>query len=367
MDRKKFSNLLIELRKENNYTQQDFAEIFNVTYQAVSRWETGESLPDITILEKISEFYNISINDLLKGERNYKSPKVEEEEKEEKEKLIEEHIENEEKIDDQPKKKNIFKLVFCPIMLVLFLIFCFLPAFTLYITLPGPWGNNSYIEDINFYQIVFSNNYRNGNFIFLIIFLCFMLATIMGFCSGLAKNNKVLLVLEECFSLISLNGFYLFYLIFSSTDIYHFSFFLIAALITTYYLMFTLIKKMNMENNVSNKYQLLISRYAILSADLIYVLLLNINNAVIALIVLLLPLICSLVFNGLLFKHNKKVFNILYYVSIGIFILLNLIITLQMSDGASLFIWFIIHGAFILAFELIRNHRIKKYKLVKGN
>lgn len=358
MDRKKFSNLLIELRKENNYTQQDFAEIFNVTYQAVSRWETGESLPDITILEKISEFYNISINDLLKGERNHKQQKIEVEEK-----PIEEHIENEFKKDVQPKKRNIFKLVFCPIMLVLFLISCFLPAFTVYVSYPDPWVNSySYAIDFNFYQIIFSNSYLNGNFILLILFLCFILATIMGFCSGLVKNNKVLLVLEECFSLISLNGFYLLYLIFISADIYHFPFLIIAAIMTTYYLTFTLNKNMNMENNVANKYQLLISRYAILSVDIIYLFLLD--NIAISIIIILLPLICSFIFNGLLFKNDKYLFNILYYVSIGILILINLIIGINMTEP-NLFVWFLIHGVFILAFELIRNNRIKKYKMTK--
>ncbi len=359
MDRKKFSNLLIELRKENNYTQQDFAEIFNVTFQAVSRWETGESLPDITILEKISEFYNISINDLLKGERNYKSNKVE------KDKPIKEHFENELNKEDQPKKKEIFKLVFCPIMLVLFLIFCFLPAFIVSFYYTGPWGEyNSYAGDITFYQIIFSNSYKNGNFIFLILFLCFVLATIMGFCSRLVKNNKVLLVLEECFSLISLNGFYLFYLIFSSAEIYHFSFLVIAIVMATYYLMLTLNKKMNMENNVSNKYQLLISRYAILGSDIIYILLFN--HVTISFIVLLLPLLCSFIFNGLLFKNDKNVFNILYYIFVGIFVLINVFLSTQMTEP-NIFLYFLIHGAFILTFELVRNHRIKKYKIVTEN
>lgn len=43
MDQAKFSNLLIKLRKERDLTLQDFAKIFDVSFQAVSKWEKGES------------------------------------------------------------------------------------------------------------------------------------------------------------------------------------------------------------------------------------------------------------------------------------------------------------------------------------
>ena len=52
MNREKMPSFLVTLRKEKNLLQQDIAEIFMVTPQAVSKWEKGESIPDIETLEK---------------------------------------------------------------------------------------------------------------------------------------------------------------------------------------------------------------------------------------------------------------------------------------------------------------------------
>ena len=57
------------LRKEKNLMQQDVAELFNVSPQAVSKWGKGDSIPDVEILEKMSSFYQVSIEELLNGER----------------------------------------------------------------------------------------------------------------------------------------------------------------------------------------------------------------------------------------------------------------------------------------------------------
>ena len=55
------------LRKNLSYSQAEFAEIFNVSTQAVSKWETGLSLPDIDILLNISWICKASINSILEG------------------------------------------------------------------------------------------------------------------------------------------------------------------------------------------------------------------------------------------------------------------------------------------------------------
>ena len=72
MNRPKMANLLIELRKNKDLTQQDVAELFYVSPQAVSKWEKGDSIPDIETLEKLSKFYQISIEEILNGEINQK-------------------------------------------------------------------------------------------------------------------------------------------------------------------------------------------------------------------------------------------------------------------------------------------------------
>lgn len=57
---------LIEIRKQNNMSQEEFAEIFNVTRQTISSWENSKSYPDIDTLVKISNRFNISLDTLLK-------------------------------------------------------------------------------------------------------------------------------------------------------------------------------------------------------------------------------------------------------------------------------------------------------------
>ncbi|MDE7264904.1 MAG: helix-turn-helix domain-containing protein, partial [Clostridia bacterium] len=64
----KLSENLITLRKNNNLTQDGLAEKMYVSRQAVSKWERGESLPDIDTLVALSELYGVSVDDLLKSD-----------------------------------------------------------------------------------------------------------------------------------------------------------------------------------------------------------------------------------------------------------------------------------------------------------
>lgn len=69
MDQKKIGSFLKELRKGKNITQETFAEILQVSGRTVSRWETGSNMPDISLLVKIAEFFDVSILEILNGER----------------------------------------------------------------------------------------------------------------------------------------------------------------------------------------------------------------------------------------------------------------------------------------------------------
>ncbi|SFE61063.1 helix-turn-helix domain-containing protein [Peptostreptococcus sp. D1] len=57
-----------KLRKQKNMTQLELAEALGVSDKAVSKWETGKGLPDISLIEPISKVLNISIIELLSGE-----------------------------------------------------------------------------------------------------------------------------------------------------------------------------------------------------------------------------------------------------------------------------------------------------------
>ena len=57
--------VIYNLRIQNNLSQEELAEKVFVTRQAVSRWETGETIPNTETLKLLSELFNVSINTLL--------------------------------------------------------------------------------------------------------------------------------------------------------------------------------------------------------------------------------------------------------------------------------------------------------------
>ena len=76
MDLVKIGKFLAELRREKGYTQEELGEKIGVTNKTVSRWENGNYLPGVDMLQILSQEYAVSINELLCGERlqeeNYK-------------------------------------------------------------------------------------------------------------------------------------------------------------------------------------------------------------------------------------------------------------------------------------------------------
>lgn len=69
MTSKECGNFISELRKEKKLTQKELAEKINVSDKAVSRWETGKGYPDVTSLVSLSEYFDVSVNELLAGKR----------------------------------------------------------------------------------------------------------------------------------------------------------------------------------------------------------------------------------------------------------------------------------------------------------
>lgn len=69
MDQIKLGLFLKELRNEKGLTQEQLAEKLNVSNRSVSRWETGNTLPDISLIIELADFYEVDINELLEGER----------------------------------------------------------------------------------------------------------------------------------------------------------------------------------------------------------------------------------------------------------------------------------------------------------
>ena len=58
-------NVILELRNKKGISQEQLAETVFVTRQAVSRWETGETVPNTETLKLLSQFFDVSINTIL--------------------------------------------------------------------------------------------------------------------------------------------------------------------------------------------------------------------------------------------------------------------------------------------------------------
>ena len=69
MDNLKTGTLIRDARKEKNLTQRELAEKLHITDRAVSKWERGICAPDIALLEPLSEILDVSVTELISGER----------------------------------------------------------------------------------------------------------------------------------------------------------------------------------------------------------------------------------------------------------------------------------------------------------
>ncbi len=69
MDALEIGSFLGELRKQKELKQKEVAEALQVSDKAISRWETGRGIPDVDSLQRLSDFYEVSINEILAGRR----------------------------------------------------------------------------------------------------------------------------------------------------------------------------------------------------------------------------------------------------------------------------------------------------------
>ena len=77
MEHQNIGKFIKELRTEKNLSQNQLAEIIPITRQAISKWERNETIPDSFTLLKLSEIFDVTINELLQGKRIEK-PSIEE-------------------------------------------------------------------------------------------------------------------------------------------------------------------------------------------------------------------------------------------------------------------------------------------------
>ena len=69
MNQEKIGKFIAKLRGEKNMTQQELANKIGVTDRAISKWENGRGMPDLSLMEPLCMELNITINELLSGEK----------------------------------------------------------------------------------------------------------------------------------------------------------------------------------------------------------------------------------------------------------------------------------------------------------
>lgn len=77
MDKKKFGSFLKQLRKDKKLSQNEFADKMSELYGreledgTISKWECGKSIPEISLIEDIADFYHVSVDEILNGQYSY--------------------------------------------------------------------------------------------------------------------------------------------------------------------------------------------------------------------------------------------------------------------------------------------------------
>jgi len=119
MDQEKIGKFIVELRKAKKMTQQDLADRLNVTDRAVSHWENGRRIPDVSLFKPICEIFDISVNELISGEKITKDKII---------KKSDENIMNTINDSESHKRKSkriIISLLISILFLIFFIVFSF--------------------------------------------------------------------------------------------------------------------------------------------------------------------------------------------------------------------------------------------------
>ena len=101
MNQEKIGKFILKVRKDKQLTQKQLADKLGITDRAISKWENGKSMPDLSLLKPLCNILGITINELLSGDYISKKDKKDD---------LEENIVN--AINYDKKKQNIIDLLF---------------------------------------------------------------------------------------------------------------------------------------------------------------------------------------------------------------------------------------------------------------
>ena len=117
---KNCGEFICELRKEMNLTQKELAQKLNVSDKAISRWETGKGFPDVNSLMALSEFFGVSVNELLAGKQIEKENLIE---------ITENNIINAIETKEKMVKKKKCQMLICSAIFIILLLPASIPTF----------------------------------------------------------------------------------------------------------------------------------------------------------------------------------------------------------------------------------------------
>ena len=69
MEQEKIGKFILQLRKEKGMTQKELAEKLGVTDRAISKWENGRGMPELSLMKALCDELGVSVNELLSGEK----------------------------------------------------------------------------------------------------------------------------------------------------------------------------------------------------------------------------------------------------------------------------------------------------------
>jgi len=114
MNQEKIGKFIAECRKKENLTQQELADKLDLTYKAVSKWECGKGLPDVSLYEPLCKILNISLNEFFAGQYLNQA----------------EVLENSEKnilnmaIEENHTRKKLNRVIVVSVIIIIFLVIC---------------------------------------------------------------------------------------------------------------------------------------------------------------------------------------------------------------------------------------------------
>ena len=195
MDQEKIGKFIKEERKNKKLSQEELGELLGVSNRSISKWETGVSLPDISLFKPLCEVLDISYNELLSGERLNKTNYQE---------RLEDNLSN--VISYASKKDNKFN----DALILLMVLSTFLSIYFINVN-NKVWIPLSFIaiiiliyilrNNIIKYSLMLFEKIKNNTYIFNILILTISFITINV--SLYMLNNMFLIVLIYIFIIIS--------------------------------------------------------------------------------------------------------------------------------------------------------------------